>query len=102
MKPTSWSRRNVLKGVGVTLALPWLETFAPRTAKAQAAAAKKRYVALYFPNGTANFWNPTGSGTGDAWKLSPILEPAAPIKQYMTVLQNVGYQPGLRTCNPKH
>jgi hypothetical protein len=102
MKPTNRSRRQILKGVGVALSLPWLETFAPRTAKAQVAAAKRRYVALYFPNGTASFWNPTGSGTGSAWNLSPILEPALPIKTQMMVLQNVGYHPGLRTCNPNH
>ena len=36
-RKTSWTRRQVLKGAGVSLALPWLETFAPRTAKAQAA-----------------------------------------------------------------
>ena len=102
MKAKSWSRRQMLKGAGVTLGLPWLETFAPRTAKAQMGAARKRFVALYFPNGAAEFWHPTGMGSGDGWKLSPILEPAAAIKPYMTVLQNTGYHPGLRTCNPNH
>ncbi len=102
MNPRNVSRRQLLRGSGVALALPWLETFAPRTASAQAAAARKRFVSLYFPNGTAEFWHPTGSGSGDSWTLSPILEPATPIKQYMTVLQNVGYHPGLRTCSPNH
>ncbi len=102
MKAKNWSRRQVLKGAGVALGLPWLETFAPRTARAQVAAGRKRFVALYFPNGAAEYWHPTGAGSGDAWQLSPILEPAAPIKQYMTVLQNVGYHPGLRMCNPNH
>ena len=83
------SRRQVLKGLGVALALPWLETFAPRTARAQLAAAPRRYVMLYFPNGTAEFWKPSGSGAGDAWTLSPILEPLAPVKQYVSVLGNV-------------
>ncbi|HXI57706.1 MAG TPA: DUF1552 domain-containing protein [Polyangia bacterium] len=102
MNSKNWSRRRLLKGAGVALGLPWLETFAPRTARAQLGAARRRFVSLYFPNGAAEYWHPTGAGLGDNWKLSPILEPATPIKQYMTVLQNVGYPPGLRTCNPNH
>jgi hypothetical protein len=102
MNRKSWTRRQVLKGAGVSLALPWLETFAPRTAHAQAAAAKRRYLMLYFPNGTAEFWHPTGAGSGDSWKLSPILEPLAPVKKYVTVLQNVGYQTALQKPNPSH
>jgi len=108
-RKTTWTRRQVLKGAGVSLALPWLETFAPRTAKAQAAAnaAKRRYVMLYFPNGTATYWHPTGTGTsttftGDNWQLSPILQPLAPLKKYLTVVQGIGYTPDLQTANPSH
>jgi hypothetical protein len=108
-RKTTWTRRQVLRGAGVSLALPWLETFAPRTAKAQAAAAaaKRRYVVLYFPNGTAEYWHPTGTGTGttftgDTWQLSPILAPLAPIKKYVTVIQGVGMVTALQKCNPSH
>jgi hypothetical protein len=79
----------MLCGAGVALSLPWLETLAPRRARAQAAAAPRRYVSLYFPNGTAAYWRPSSTGTGDAWKLSPILEPLAPVKSKMLVLGNV-------------
>jgi hypothetical protein len=97
------NRRAMLKGVGVALALPWLETLAPRTARAQAAGAIKRYVALYFPNGTAEFWRPSAAGSGDAWKLSPILEPLAPVKQYVSVLSNVSnYAPFGGHVEPSH
>jgi uncharacterized protein DUF1552 len=109
MNRKNWTRRQVLKGAGVSLALPWLETFAPRTAKAQAAAAaaKKRYVVLYFPNGTSTFWHPTATGTGivqgDNWELSPILAPLAPVKPYLTVMTNVQYaSPTLQMANPSH
>lgn len=96
-------RRTMLKGLGVALALPWLETFAPRTARAQAAGAIKRYIALYFPNGTAEFWRPSGAGSGDAWQLSPILEPLAPVKQYVSVLSNVSnYAPFGGHVEPSH
>src|SRR5438046_1318565 len=111
MNRKSWTRRQVLRGAGVSLALPWLETFAPRTAKAQAAAAaaKKRYVVLYFPNGSAEFWHPTSVSTGtgiiqgDNWMLSPILAPMEPLKKYLTVMTNVNYgATALQKCNPSH
>jgi hypothetical protein len=79
----------MLWGAGVALSLPWLEALAPRRARAQVAAAPRRYVSLYFPNGTAAYWRPTSTGAGDAWKLSPILEPLAPVKSKLLVLGNV-------------
>lgn len=46
------NRRNVLRGMGVCLALPWLETFA-KPARAQAAGQTLRYIFCYYPNGVA-------------------------------------------------
>jgi hypothetical protein len=93
MMPKSWlTRRNVLRGLGVGLALPWLESLCPAPAKAQAAAGKtKRYVFVYFSNGVARaFWPPTGSGAGTAWQLSALTEPLKDVKQHIQVLSNVG------------
>jgi len=90
----------VLKGAGVALSVPWLETFAPSTAKAQAAAAKKRFISLYFPNGCADFWHPTGSGA--TWGLSPIWEPLTPLKDKVIATQNLTYQGVLQKPNPSH
>jgi hypothetical protein len=92
MASSPWTRRQVLKGAGVALSLPWLETFAPRTARAQAAAAKKRYIALFQPNGTAQYWAPTGSGSGAGWTLSPLLQPLADVKSKMLVFGNIANQ----------
>jgi hypothetical protein len=89
MQSQSWTRRQVLKGAGVALSVPWLETFAPRTARAQAAAAKKRYLGIYQPNGTAQYWMPTGAGSGAGWTLSPLLQPFAAVKSKMTVFANL-------------
>jgi hypothetical protein len=93
----------MLKGAGVTLALPWLETFAPRTAKAQAAAgAKKLFINLYFCNGTAEFWKCSGGGIGDtAWQLSPIMEPLAPIRQHVVAMTNVSNNAPFGGGNPE-
>lgn len=97
------SRRTLLRGAGVALALPWIESLAPRGARAQAAAPSPRYVSLYFPNGTAAFWKPRGEGAGDSWQLSPILEPLAPMKRYVSVLSNVAnYSPFGGHVEPSH
>jgi hypothetical protein len=84
------SRRTVLRGAGVALALPWLESLAPRAARGQAAAPPRSFIAMTFPSGVAEYWKPTTTGTGDAWSLSPILAPLAPVKPFVNVLQNVG------------
>jgi hypothetical protein len=79
----------VLRGAGIALSLPWLETFAPRTARAAAAGARRRLVTMYFSNGTAAFWTPTGMGTADGWQLSPIQAPLLPMKAKVLAMSNV-------------
>lgn len=101
MNPKSWiSRRNVLRGLGVSLALPWMESLQVPTARAQSMGKTKHYVFMYFSNGVAQaFWPPTGTGAGAAWQLSALQEPLAPYKQYIQVLSNVG-QTALFGGNP--
>jgi hypothetical protein len=89
MSKGRWTRRQVLKGAGVALSLPWLETLAPRTARAQAVTAKKRFISMYQPNGTAAYWAPTGSGSGMNWTLSPLLQPLAALKSKLIVFGNI-------------
>jgi hypothetical protein len=50
----------------------------------------RRYMSMYFPNGTGPYWVPPVAGAGTAWALSPILEPLLPSKQYALVLGGVG------------
>jgi hypothetical protein len=78
------SRRAVLRGAGVCLALPYLESLG---VKAQA-AAPKRFLACYFPNGTsAAHWPVTGKGSD--YTLSPILQPLAKYKTNLSVFTNL-------------
>jgi hypothetical protein len=100
MNGKNWTRRQMLKGAsGVAMSLPFLETLAPR--KAHAAGAVKRYIDVYFPNGTAPFWKPTGGGT--TWNLSGILEPLAPMKSKLMVISNIGnYSPFGGHIEPSH
>ncbi|HVZ72473.1 MAG TPA: DUF1552 domain-containing protein [Polyangia bacterium] len=83
-------RRTVLRGAGVALALPWLESLAPRLARGQTVTPPRTFVAMSFPSGAADFWKPAAPGSGDAWTLSPILTPLAPVKSHVNVLANVG------------
>ncbi len=84
-----WTRRQMLRGAGVAISLPWLEALAPGKARAQVAANPKRLVTLYFPNGTAAYWRPAMVGVGAAWALSPLMEPLAPVKSRLLALGNV-------------
>jgi hypothetical protein len=93
------SRRTVLKGAGVNLALPFLSAMVPaRTALAQTAAKPKiRTGFFYIPHGaimhntshgpSADRWTPSGSG--ENFKLSPILSSLEPHKKYVTSFGNL-------------
>jgi hypothetical protein len=85
------SRRAVLRGAGVALSLPWLESFAPRAVRAsQADGLPQRFLPIYLPNGAGEFWRPETAGSGDAWQLSSVLEPfGASIKQKLSVVSNL-------------
>ena len=85
----SISRRTVLRGMGATLALPFLEAMVPASLGAQTAAKPvNRFQAFYVPNGMAMpYWTPEGEGRN--FRLSPILEPLAPFKDQMLVLSGI-------------
>ena len=57
-------RRTFLRGMGVTLALPFLDAMAPAfTAIARAAASPRRLGFVYIPNGASmSHWQPKGDG----------------------------------------
>src|SRR5216117_267492 len=81
-------RRTFLKSAGCTLALPLLDAMIPaRTLLAQtAAAAKPRFVGIFFPHGMApGYWEPTGDGVLPA-KLPYILESLGKVREHTTVL----------------
>ena len=97
------SRRTFLRGGGVTIGLPLLGAMVPAaTALAQtAAAARPRMGFFYLPHGAImdntrfgkemNHWTPDKEGRD--FDLKPILEPFAPLKDYMTVVSGLGNKP---------
>jgi hypothetical protein len=96
------SRRTVLRGAGVTLALPLLEAMIPAaTALAQTAAQPKlRMGFFYIPHGAImgntshgpgmDRWTPSGAGAD--FKLSPIMASLEPHKRYVTSFGNLQNQ----------
>jgi Protein of unknown function (DUF1552) len=79
-------RRTVLRGIGASLALPFLEAMVP-SARA-AVKPVRRFLTFYVPNGMAmEYWSPKGEGT--AFELSPILQPVAPFRDQMLVLSGL-------------
>jgi hypothetical protein len=85
----SLSRRAVLRGMGATLALPFLDAMAPAaTALARSAAAPTmRLGAVFIPMGERpGFWTPKTTGAG--FEISPILKPLEAFKDSLVVVSN--------------
>ncbi len=94
------SRRTVLKGAGVCIALPLLDAMIPAgTALAKTAAAvKPRLGFVYFPHGAVEkYWTP--EGTGRDFKFSPILKPLEPLREHVTVVTGLRNKGG-ESSNP--
>jgi len=87
MNPASISklpRRTFLKGVGATLALPFLEAAQPKSAP----ACPKRMAFFYVPNGVAQkAWHP--KETGKNFALSPSLKPLEKMCDKITLHTNL-------------
>jgi hypothetical protein len=87
---TAISRRTVLRGLGASLALPWLEAMGPLTswaapAATPASAIPNRMAFLYVPNGkNMPDWTPKKEGAD--FELPAIIEPLAPVKDDVLVL----------------
>ncbi len=87
MIPGRLSRRTLLQGAGVSMALPLLDAMLPRGFASESAKAARpvRFGCLYMPNGVnPDAWTP--KGTGAAFELSELLSPLAGLKSELLVL----------------
>jgi Protein of unknown function (DUF1552) len=81
----SLSRRMVLRGLGVSVALPLLDSMIP--ALKASPSPIKRFGAVYVPNGMSMpYWRPPAAGP---LELSPILKPLEPVKDRVLVLSGM-------------
>jgi Protein of unknown function (DUF1552) len=86
-------RRTVLRGLGVSVALPLLDAMIPAaTALAQTAAmAKPRLSCIYIPHGaTMDLWTP--KTTGRDFAFSQILKPFEPFRDSINVISNLAHR----------
>jgi hypothetical protein len=80
------ARRAVLRGAGVTMALPWLESLQLRGATTN--AFPKRFGVLFMGNGiNEEHWS--ASGDGAEMKLSKTLSVLEPIKHKVNVIDGL-------------
>jgi hypothetical protein len=80
-------RRTFLRGVGVTMALPFLDAMVPALSAIARTAATPvmRLGFFYVSNGvTMDDWYPRGEGT--SFEVSPILSPLASVRDQMVVV----------------
>ena len=94
------SRRTVLKGAGVSIALPLLDAMIPAgTALSETAAVvKPRLGFVYYPHGAVQqFWTPKDTGT--SFTFSPVLKPLEPMRDYVTVVSGLRNKPA-ESSNP--
>jgi hypothetical protein len=82
-------RRTFLKGVGATLALPWLDAMVPALS-AGPFKPTPRLGFIYIANGVIqNQWIPTS--TGRDFALPPILKPLEPLRDHINILSGLSH-----------
>jgi hypothetical protein len=84
------SRRTFLHGVGVTMALPLLDSMIPAATVFGQTAAKPRtrFGAIYFPHGAIMpQWKPAADGAG--YELTPILQPLKPFYDRTVIVSDL-------------
>jgi Protein of unknown function (DUF1552) len=90
LNPSSnrFSRRAILRGAGVTLALPWLESFAAKAGTEGAEVFPKRFGVVFLGCGVnEDHWGSEGSGP--EMKLSKSLSPLEPLKSKINVIHGL-------------
>ena len=107
-------RRTVLRGLGATLALPFLDAMVPArgmwsASAAAAALGRTRFVAIEMVHGCAgasewgasqHLWAP--SATGSAFDLSATsLSPLEPFRKHLTIVSNTDVRPAEAETQPE-
>lgn len=86
------TRRAVLRGVGVTLGLPWMESLSAAvggaSTKSGVSGPPRRFATMIFANGVnaADWWT---KGSGDRFELSRTLKPLEKFKNDILAIDNL-------------
>src|SRR5215472_12543918 len=96
------SRRTVLRGMGLSLGLPLLDSMVPAQTPLikTAASPKTRLACVEMVHGAAgstgegtnkHYWSPAKEGSDFEWSQS--LEPLAPFREYITIVSDTDLRP---------
>jgi uncharacterized protein DUF1552 len=91
-------RRTFLRGAGVTLALPLLESMVPAVTplRLTAAAATKRFVGIWHPHGAApGYWSPLQEGKD--FDFSFITKPLEPFRDRTVLITGLDMPEAMAT-----
>jgi hypothetical protein len=85
-------RRTVLKGIGATVALPFIDAMVPAASAFDAGKTPKRFAFIGFPHGAImDHWSPKETGT--SFTMSPILTPLEPFRRHLTIVSGLRNKP---------
>ena len=94
------SRRHFLRGAGIALALPWMESLPLLGAETPAASGPPlRFAYLYFSNGVKpiNWW---AKGKGAAMEFGPAALPLKPIAEDIVFVKGLYNQHAFTSTSP--
>ena len=97
--PTQTSRRNFLRGAGVALALPWMESLPLLAQDKVVSKPPVRFAHLYFSNGVEpiHWW---AKGSGAAMEFGKAAEPLAPIREDIVFLRGLYHPKAFVSTSP--
>lgn len=88
-KTLSISRRTVLRGLGATIALPWLDAMGGKTLAAAAKAKDPPRLACFYIPGAINHYNWFPADEGPNYTIAPSHRPLAHLREQFSVLSNL-------------
>src|SRR5262249_50700616 len=82
------SRRTMLRGMGVSLALPLFDVMVPAFAAPSQTTAVQRLAVVYVPNGMMMpSWTPAAEGSGFAFPRT--VKSLEPLREYVTLISGL-------------
>ena len=97
-KPVTFDRRSFLRGAGVALALPWLESLA--RANSAPSVTPKRFLSVYHPDGVGlplkadpawNDWSWFPRGGEKDFQLTKVLDVLEPLRSEITIYSGLSH-----------
>lgn len=94
------SRRTVLRGLGATIALPWLEVMSGRTKAAQQGQRDPGRLACFYIPGCINHYNWFPADSGFDYTVSPSHQPLTRHRSRFSVLTGLSHIEGRISGHP--